>query len=77
MAGGDSVSVKEKVFVTANGEKPLELCVMGEDFSRVRPGVEGVGVMWMPVLLVRVLCIFRCVAVLILKGCWWEVQAFV
>ncbi|CAM9127479.1 unnamed protein product [Scytosiphon promiscuus] len=35
VGGGGAVAVKEKVFVTANGEKPLELCVMGEDFSRV------------------------------------------
>lgn len=41
MAGGGAVAVKEKVFVTANGEKPLELCVMGENFSRVRRNVSG------------------------------------
>lgn len=39
--GGDSVSVKHRVFVA--GEKELEMCVIGTGFSRVRAGRRGGG----------------------------------
>ncbi|CAM9320873.1 unnamed protein product [Ectocarpus sp. 12 AP-2014] len=50
-AGGDEVTVKEKVFVAASGRTALELCVVGTSFSGVHvPDVNTIDVdaWWAP-----------------------------
>lgn len=42
-AGGEEVTVKEKVFVAASGKTALELCVVGTSFSGVRRKEWGGG----------------------------------